>query len=491
MINLKRYSNFIVNVFTVILVLISLLGAISLLAQDIMNASKACIIMLDIIFILAILYLLKKEKVKAIIKMVIKTLYQSKWVLTSIMLLLIIWQLYLLITFSGSTNWDPNLILLKATNHFFKGQHLYFSHYPNLSFILFYEHFLWMLSGKLGIKGFTYLLGLINIFVIDISLLLLYSISKALKGAKMYVLLISIIIFGMLPWFCIPYTDCYSFLICTLLMYYFLKYIKDEFSILSSICLGFIILIGYFLKPSLVILVIAFIIVTLAFQKSHKNIWLSFLIILIGIFSWNRVIENNEFTRLDPSQAFSMYHYSAMGSHGTGGYDEKDFDRDRLIKNHKQRNKTDYQITLENYKKMGAIGTQLFFINKQVRNTSNGSLGWGQEGYFLKPFCKKNTLSIKLFGHFNENGYVVSYSNLVSTCLQFIWCFLLVTIVFSVYNSNYFSQILKYSLVGICLFLLLFEGGRSRYLIQVLPVMIILSSIGIENMKERFKSKKE
>ena len=101
---MKRYSNFIVNVFTVILVLISLLGAISLLAQDIMNASKACIIMLDIIFILAILYLLKKEKVKAIIKMVIKTLYQSKWVLISIMLLLIIWQLYLLITFSGSTN---------------------------------------------------------------------------------------------------------------------------------------------------------------------------------------------------------------------------------------------------------------------------------------------------------------------------------------------------------------------------------------------------
>lgn len=489
MINLKRYSNFIVNVFTVILVLISLLGAISLLAQDIMNASKACIIMLDIIFILAILYLLKKEKVKAIIKMVIKTLYQSKWVLPSIMLLLIIWQLYLLITFSGSTNWDPNLILLKATNHFFKGQHLYFSNYPNLSFILFYEHFLWMLSGKLGIKGFTYLLGLINIFVIDISLLLLYSISKALKGAKMYVLLISIIIFGMLPWFCIPYTDCFSFLICTLLILYFLKYINGEFNILSSICLGFIILIGYLLKPSLIILVIAFIIVSFAFHKLHKNTWITFLVILIGIFGWNKFVENNEFTRLDSSQAFSMYHYSAMGSHGTGGYDEKDVNRDESIKNRNKRGKTDYQITLENYKKLGAIGTQLFFINKQVRNTSNGSLGWGQEGHFFKPFLQKNTLGIKLFGHFGEDGYLDSYSNLVSTCLQIIWCFLLFTILFSVYNYDSFSQVLKYSLVGICLFLLLFEGGRSRYFIQILPVMIILSSMGIDNLKERFSLK--
>lgn len=42
-------------------------------------------------------------------------------------------------------------------------------------------------------------------------------------------------------------------------------------------------------------------------------------------------------------------------------------------------------------------------------------------------------------------------------------------------------QLLKYTVIGFFVFLLLFEGGRSRYIIQFLPFLLILSSIGVDN----------
>lgn len=38
-------------------------------------------------------------------------------------------------------------------------------------------------------------------------------------------------------------------------------------------------------------------------------------------------------------------------------------------------------------------------------------------------------------------------------------------------------MILKLSIIGSLMYLLLFEGGRSRYLIQFLPQIILLSGI--------------
>ena len=42
--------------------------------------------------------------------------------------------------------------------------------------------------------------------------------------------------------------------------------------------------------------------------------------------------------------------------------------------------------------------------------------------------------------------------------------------------------IIKLTIIGAMMFLLLFEGGRSRYLIQFLPFFYLLSAIGWESV---------
>lgn len=53
-------------------------------------------------------------------------------------------------------------------------------------------------------------------------------------------------------------------------------------------------------------------------------------------------------------------------------------------------------------------------------------------------------------------------------------------ILLSTLKSRYDFKVmwLLLSMIGLMLFLLLFEGGRSRYLIQALPVFVILAAYG-------------
>jgi len=53
-------------------------------------------------------------------------------------------------------------------------------------------------------------------------------------------------------------------------------------------------------------------------------------------------------------------------------------------------------------------------------------------------------------------------------------------ILLSTLKSKYDFKVmwLLLSMIGLMLFLLLFEGGRSRYLIQDLPVFVILAAYG-------------
>ncbi|WP_081780100.1 hypothetical protein [Ligilactobacillus apodemi] len=44
-------------------------------------------------------------------------------------------------------------------------------------------------------------------------------------------------------------------------------------------------------------------------------------------------------------------------------------------------------------------------------------------------------------------------------------------------------QMLKLTLIGGFLYLLLFEGGRSRYMIQFLPSLLILATLSADNAK--------
>ena len=61
----------------------------------------------------------------------------------------------------------------------------------------------------------------------------------------------------------------------------------------------------------------------------------------------------------------------------------------------------------------------------------------------------------------------------------------------AVLDKRVVSQLLKIIFIGFCAFLLLFESGRSRYLIQFLPFIFTLIGIGNAKIKMLYRKIKE
>jgi hypothetical protein len=73
--------------------------------------------------------------------------------------------------------------------------------------------------------------------------------------------------------------------------------------------------------------------------------------------------------------------------------------------------------------------------------------------------------------------------------MQVIWLLTLLFMVFTCFNEEWMVQLLKYTVIGFFFFLLLFEGGRSRYVIQFLPFIILLASFGFDNFISKYVRK--
>lgn len=79
--------------------------------------------------------------------------------------------------------------------------------------------------------------------------------------------------------------------------------------------------------------------------------------------------------------------------------------------------------------------------------------------------------------------------------LQIIWIAIIYGIIyqlFSVIKGNNFSMVqlfLALAILGAFMYLMLFEAGRSRYLISFLPVLSLMSSFGYQAKGENSESK--
>ena len=204
------------------------------------------------------------------------------------------------------------------------------------------------------------------------------------------------------------------------------------------------------------------------------------MFMLIGGF--NLYKSHNSIIKIDNSKALNLVHFADMGIQGTGGYYLPDVNHDIKIKNPQERLRSDKEIWLKRFNKMGPFKYQAFLVKKQVANTEDSSFHWGKEGEFINSFSRSQYfLPRKLF--LDNDGIARKYQETFAIAIQLCWIILLANLVFVLQKSDYNSQFLKYALVGFFAFLLIFESGRSRYLIQFLPLIILLSGIGYENVK--------
>lgn len=131
-------------------------------------------------------------------------------------------------------------------------------------------------------------------------------------------------------------------------------------------------------------------------------------------------------------------------------------------------------------KNLGPVGYLKFLIKKQGANTADGTFGWLKEGHFFRENQKPPLQGISnLFKNF-----IYLYGRNIADfrfAAQLWWIFLLTAVALGFGKQNQLRQMLKLALIGGFIFLLIFEGGRSRYMIQFLPILLLLASLSFEN----------
>ncbi|SCC14014.1 hypothetical protein [Weissella bombi] len=357
----------------------------------------------------------------------------------------------------------------------------YFSYNPNNLPLLFLERFWGTYFGSNWIS-----FNIMSLISTDLGFIITILTARYINKTSMYTTwVLSLLLLGCFPYIIVPYTDV---LVLPLVSLSFLGYLVTKknnniyVKLLGSLLTGTFGALSFLLKPSSIIFIVAIILIEIFYlllkNKKIKVAYISLILLVsfgsaIGVKqTYNTYLHNQKYIKVNSSMRKPPELFLAMGMVGNGGYNLQLTTETNSLKTQKEKKKytiTHIKDTLHNY---GLWGYLQFALKKNTNNTSNGSFGWLQEGNFiLAPATNRLQQLVYPNGSHLLDYFFIS---------QIVWIILLVILTLGYKSPQKLESIimiLKLSIIGSLMYLLLFEGGRSRYLIQFLPQIILLSGI--------------
>lgn len=402
-------------------------------------------------------------------------------------------QLFITSNMWFRTGWDVEMLVNDAinivSNNTNKVTAWYYSTYPN-NFVLVYLLSLILRIGKMFFSEPYVAVLVLNCLSVCISLFLavlcIFRLTKS-RRATVLGMLVGTCLIALSPWMVIPYSDTLGMPFPILCLFSYL-YIKNKY--LKYLLCAFSTAIGYLLKPTVIIILIALCIVELCkiianltkgkFQyKSIIALLLATVLSLLTANGIKNLVYHIDETEFNKSIEFSMEHYFMMGTNveTNGGYASEDVSISYSFSGTEQRKKNNIEIAISRIKEMGPIGYTKHLIRKNIMTYNDGTFYWAKEGeFFYLTFKREGEITETL-----QNLYYKEGKNFRIFCSseQIIWFYVLLCICFCFLSKKSSGEILiSIALIGVSLFLLLFEA-RSRYLLIFSPLYITLASIGI------------
>lgn len=370
---------------------------------------------------------------------------------------------------------------LNSTNTLFNSE--YFSVYPNNQFLLLMLYNLQKLSpanGEVIFKIFSSL-------CITIAAIFTYkSIKKVFDQDKA---LTSLIIWVTSPIFYLYvsyyYTDILMLPFASIL-FYLIILLKDETSqkksLIYSLLVGIIAIIGYKIRAVSIFLLIAYF-VYLVLTKNFKNIIKQFIPIIltagltiISISIWDNQVFNNN---IDKDKEFPLTHWIMMGLNpeNDGYYNQDDYDLSFRAQNKEERTK----LNIEVIKSRLSSTTPLQML--KLFNTKINTI-WAKGDYSYQKY-------LALVDNYNYSyHYLLEDKNIIlNYALQIIKLSILVLSIFALialYKTKKIS-IIAIALFGASLFYLIWEVC-PRYGLSFLPWLIILINYSFSSLEERVEN---
>lgn len=454
-----------------------------------------CLILLVVVF----------EKIRYLLwKIIIKYDYITAYCLFFIAIVI---QIFFIHYFHPAIGFDAGAIHAALTNTTDAEIRAYYSLNSNNLPILLLQHEL----TKIFSTNSWLFFDLITLVLVDTSalfnILSVSIIDKKKVPTAIYIHALWLMIFPMIS---VPYTDTW---VLPFVAFYILNYCIIAFGevsllikVIATLFLGAGVTCAYLMKPSSIIGFIAIILVELVYIFYHKNreenkkrvrkkIGFYFILFLFSsLFTYcfvNNILVNQTYIRIDRSRTNPPIHFISMGVSGEGGYNAKDALAMAQLPTKAARVKYSEDKLKERIKNKGVFGYIKFLVQKHSNNTSDGTFSWVKEGNFIaknQPKTSDGKISKILKSFFYLYGNNIADFRFIA---QLWWCAILILIALGWNEKEKFIQVLRLTLVGGFLFLLIFEGGRSRYLIQFLPIILILATLlqqsSIRNIKSIIK----
>lgn len=418
-----------------------------------------------------------------------------------------IYQLFILYEIAGETGFDSGIVKWAAkSSSIEQGSYLYnyFSQYPNNLALMFSERWINHAMKFMGMVNFTIVLDVINLILIDIAIILIYRMLKE-HFHRIFLWRLLPLVFLITPWVVVVYTDTavlpfiagMMFILQTMIHQLKKHTSTPLWSIFLGLLFGIVAVGAYLLKPTAIIIVIAIVIElvlnyrSISRQVNTKYLMLALVMAAVSFGTGYKIngalLSGQQFIAINTNITTTPSHFVMMGMNKAtgGGYSQEDFLYSAKYSNRRDQNQANLKVIKHRLRNFGVVGYLKFLVQKNYHNTSDGTLGWLQEGdFFSKPSFKQHQF-IKSF--FYKWGSRVT---IYQTIAQILWIGIIAGLILSFLDHSLFSRILRLSQLGLLLFLLFFEGGRARYMIQFLPITYVLAVIGWSKLGDIMRQRK-
>lgn len=412
-------------------------------------------------------------------------------IISSITLIL---QIILLTHTFFYTDWDVKVIRGLVNKFVSEGrikEDFYLSVYPNNILLTAILSFIKCIP-FIGKYYMTTLI--INALIVNISGILTACAIKNIKNNKIallsYVVMIPLVLLS--PWINIPYSDTFALPFAATIIYLYSKNSKNK---KDCFLIGLFSILGYKIKPTIIILTISIIIVEF-FSNSIKpylkrkilNILLFICGTVAGFLFFNLSKLYLNFEPVSYAKPITFVHYLAMGQNDEtlGAYSQKDVD-DTIIYGEKN----DIKKFKERIKNRTLKQTLSFYHKKTLLNFNDGSFCWGLDGtFFYKKVKSPNSFANFLREIYYSDG---KHFKLFIQVMNYMWLIVLLLCPWMIRKKNNKSEIMiMLSIIGLVLFLTIFEP-RTRYMYCFSSTFIISAILGLSNLNnyiETLKMKK-
>lgn len=516
----------------IFLIVMVLSGSIDYACKHTYTAQKQWIVLAVGLFVFAIVVvigLLVKKYISNSLRTKLQTCLQKKktfilWITVGSILLLLL-QCYIVYGGWFQTGWDIWFLTHPIDNDpdpFID----YLSRYPNQLFLYDVFYIIAKISPIFGIESGYLACVLGGCLCVTLAIWFCSYAAKSIFGYLVgyATFIVSFFLAGLSPWILVPYSDAYGMLCPSIVLFCYCALDKCN---AKWIFISFFGLLGYFIKPTAILVVLAILFIELfsfisgRIRKKRKSViklsnikklTTSATFFILGfVLAFGVYTVVNRFTpELNPNKAFSITHFLMMGANEErrGVYSGKDVTASMACPNKTSRQEMNIRVWKNRLNEMGFLRLGKQGLKKTLTNFADGTFAWANEGDFWVQVNGSNQLILNFYGigNFSCNAdgseraqeYGNANARVFQNTSQIIWLMILlgVSLGFIKKDASKGEVVAYLSILALAIFLTIFEC-RARYLYLYLPFFIMLgcanwakiSSILLQKVSKRPLSK--